>query len=72
MFLVDSLAAGGAEFVDLGVGRLVFGGDAGVADVAPVGGRGGGAGDCGGSGRGILSLCTISLDMSNRSFARMF
>jgi hypothetical protein len=72
VFLVEDLASGGAKFVDLGVGRLIFGGDAGVADEAPVGRRGGGAGDCGGSGWGILSLCTISTDMSNRSFARMF
>jgi len=50
VFLVEDLVAGGAKFVDLSVGGLVFGGDAGVADEAS-GGRGGRAGDGGGSGR---------------------
>ena len=71
MLLVDDEAAGGAEFVDLGVGGLVFGRDAGVADQATVG-QGGGTNDCGGSGLRILWLCTISHAMSKRSFARVF
>ena len=38
VFLVDDVASGGAQFVDLGVGRLLLGGDAGVAEKANGGG----------------------------------
>jgi hypothetical protein len=65
VLLVDDLAAGGAKFVDLRVGGLVLGRNAGVADQASGGGMAW-------LQLGFWRPFTISTDVTRWSFARVF
>ena len=73
VLLMDDLAAGGAQLVDLRVGRLLLGGDAGVADEAAGGserGRGWRHGSNWGWFSGLLVHCSTAV--SNRPVADVF
>ena len=72
MLLVNDCAAGGAQLVELGVGRLLLGRDAGVADEA-AGGSEWGRGWRHGSNRGgFRGSCTLPTAVSNRPVAGVF